>query len=182
MSYDVLLTSDSLADLELWKHLESCGWAANATKIPSLKGEPGTCGGVGVARFLIKNSTGEELPLWRLSCNFTRTDGRLGLTMEDKATPRAVGGSSSPIRTRSTPWVPGDTWHWVLLCLGIVTDVIATAVAKHKSKGQCYLPREYHRRWTVQNVRRETMKRWSVGREEISQDSVFRLSCSTFCK
>ena len=40
---DVLLTSDPLMDLEQWapeliKHLESCGWAVNTTKIPSLKG------------------------------------------------------------------------------------------------------------------------------------------------
>ena len=39
--YDVLLISDSLADLEqyapeLIKHLESCGWAVNTAKI-SLK-------------------------------------------------------------------------------------------------------------------------------------------------
>ena len=42
VSFDVLLTSDSLADLEqyapeLIKHLESCGRAVNAAKI-SLKG------------------------------------------------------------------------------------------------------------------------------------------------
>ena len=53
------------------------------------------------ARFLIKNSREEELPLWKLSCNFTRTDSRLDLAMEDKGTPSAVGGSSSPIRARS---------------------------------------------------------------------------------
>ena len=39
---DVLLTSDPLMDLEQWapeliKHLESCGWAVNVAKIPSLK-------------------------------------------------------------------------------------------------------------------------------------------------
>ena len=146
----------------MWKHLESWGWAAKATKIPSLKGWAWHLWG-GVARFLIENSSEEELPLWRLSCNFTRTDGRLGLTMEDKGTPRAVGGSSCPIRARSTAWVPGDIWHWVLLCLGIVTAVVSTAVAKHKPKGQCYSPRGYHRRWTVQNVKWETMKGWSVG-------------------
>ena len=71
-------------------------------KNPLLEGVSLAPVGGGVARFLIKNSSEEELPLWRLSCNFTRTDGRLGLTMEDKGTPRAVGGSSCPIRARST--------------------------------------------------------------------------------
>ena len=42
VSYDVLLTSDSLADLEqcapeLIEHLESCEWAVKATEIPSFK-------------------------------------------------------------------------------------------------------------------------------------------------
>ena len=40
---DVLLTSDPLMDLEQWapeliKHLESRGWAVNASKIPPFKG------------------------------------------------------------------------------------------------------------------------------------------------
>ena len=39
-----------------------------------------------------------ELPLWRLSCNFTRTEGGLDLAMKDKDTPHAVGVSSSPVR------------------------------------------------------------------------------------
>ena len=46
---DVLLTSDSLADLEqcapkLIKYLKSCGWAVNSVKIPSLKDGPDTYG------------------------------------------------------------------------------------------------------------------------------------------
>ena len=45
----VLLTSDSLADLEqcapeLIKYLKSCGRAVNAVKIPSLKDRPDTHG------------------------------------------------------------------------------------------------------------------------------------------
>ena len=55
----------------------------------------------GFARFLIKNSTEEELPLWKLSCNFTRTDGEMDLAMEDKGTPHLVIGSSSPMMART---------------------------------------------------------------------------------
>ena len=72
-------------------------------------------------RSLIKNPAGLELPLWRLSCNFTRTDGGRDLAMEDKGTPCAVGVSSSPMRGRTAKWVPGDTWRWVLLYIGDVT-------------------------------------------------------------
>ena len=48
---DVLLTSDSLEDLEqcapeLIKHLKSLGWAVNAAKIPSLNDGPDTHGGL----------------------------------------------------------------------------------------------------------------------------------------
>ena len=93
-----------------------------------------------------------EFPLLRLSCNLTRADGWLDLAMEDKGTPHAVGGSSSPVRARTAAWVPHDTWRWVLLCFGDGTVwkfvVVAAAVARCKSKGQCYLLREYLRRWT----------------------------------
>ena len=44
---------------------------------------------------------GIELPLWRLSYNFTKTDGGLDLAMEDKGTPHVVIGSSSPRRART---------------------------------------------------------------------------------
>ena len=88
-----------------------------------------------------------ELPEWRLSCNFIRTNGGLDLTKENRGTPYAVSGSSSPMRARTVTRVPGDTWHWVLLCIGDVTVFfVAIAVARCKSKSQCYLPREYHRR------------------------------------
>ena len=95
----------------LWKHLRSCGWAVNATKIPSSKGWPRAYGGF--CRSLIKILAGVELPLWRLSCSLTRADSGLDLAMEDKGTPRAVGGSSSPTRARTATWVPDDTWCWV---------------------------------------------------------------------
>ena len=52
-------------------------------------------------RSLIKNPAGVELPLWRLSCNFTRTDGGRDLAMEDKGAPCEVGVSSSPMRGRT---------------------------------------------------------------------------------
>ena len=42
-----------------------------------------------------------ELPLWRLSYNFSRTDGGLDLAIKDKGTPHAVVGSCSPMRTRT---------------------------------------------------------------------------------
>ena len=49
VSCHVLLTADSLADLEqcapkLIKYLKSCGWAVNSIKIPSLKDRPDTYG------------------------------------------------------------------------------------------------------------------------------------------
>ena len=99
----------------------------------------------GVLCVLNKNSAGRELPLWRLSYNLTRTDSGLDLAMKDKGTPRAVGDSSSTMRARTGTGVPSDTWCSVLLCIGDVTAVVATAVARCKSKGQCYWPREYHR-------------------------------------
>ena len=104
----------------------------------------------GVLRVLNKNSAGVELPLWRLFCSFTRTDSGLDLAKEDKGPPHVVGGSSSPVKARAATWVPGDTLHRVLLCIGDVTVVVATVVAK--SKGQCYLPREYRRKWTAHRM------------------------------
>ena len=89
----------------------------------------------GVLCVLNKNSAGMELPLWRLSSSLTRTDSGLDLAMNDKGTPRAVGDSSSTMRARTATWVPSDTWCWALLCVGDVTAVVATAVARCKSKG-----------------------------------------------
>ena len=60
-----------------------------------------------------------ELPLWGLSCYLTRTQGGLALPMEDKGIPVVVGGSSSPLRARIATGVPGDIWHWALLCVGV---------------------------------------------------------------
>ena len=142
-----------------------------------------------------------ELPLWRLSCNFTRTNDGLDLAMEDRGTPQLVGGSSSPMRARTAKWVPGDIWCWVLLCvgecnrfcyvLGNVTGVVTapTAVARCKFKGQCYSPREYIGKWTVCRLGGERLWRgWSVGKEQISQNVMVRLfhpmashSCPMLC-
>ena len=79
-----------------------------------------------------------------------KTDGALDLAMKDRGTPHAVAGSSSTMRARTATGVPSDTWCWVLLCIEDVTAVVATVVAK--SKGQCYLPREYHRKWTAHRM------------------------------
>ena len=46
--------------------------------------------GVFFRSIIIKNPA-EVLFLWRLSCNFIRTDGELNLFMEDKGTPHEVG-------------------------------------------------------------------------------------------
>ena len=73
-----------------------------------------------------------------------------------------------------------DTWHWVSLCVGDVAVVVATADARRKSKGQCYSPREYRRRWTAHRMWGE--RPWSVGRAWISQDGTYRLSHPMFCK
>ena len=43
-----------------------------------------------VLRVFNKNPVGTELPLWRLSYNFTKTDGGLDLAVEDKGTPHGV--------------------------------------------------------------------------------------------
>lgn len=63
----MLLTSDSLADLEqcesIWNFVDGL-WKIHK-KFPSLKGGPGASGGL--CGSLIKNSAGVELPLWRLS-------------------------------------------------------------------------------------------------------------------
>ena len=60
-----------------------------------------------------------ELPLCRLSCNFTRTDSGLNLAMEDKGTPNAVGGSSSPMRAKTIAWVPGELMSSMALCFAM---------------------------------------------------------------
>ena len=110
-------------------------------------------GGGGGCGSLIKNTpAGVELLLWRLSWNLTRTDRGLDLVKEEKGTPHAVGGSSSPMRARTATWVPGDTWHWIFYILGDVTVVIATAFGRSKFKDQHYLPREYCGRWTVHRL------------------------------
>ena len=91
------------------------------------------------------------MPLWRLSYNLTRTDSGLDLAVKDRGTPHVVDGSSSTLRARTATGVPSDTWCWVLLCIEDVTAVVATAVARCKSKGQCYWPKEYHR-WTTHRM------------------------------
>ena len=60
-----------------------------------------------------------ELPLCRLSCNFTRTDSGLNFAMEDKGTPNAVGGSSSPMRAKTIAWVPGELMSSMALCFAM---------------------------------------------------------------
>ena len=110
VSSQVLLTADSLPDLpqrapELIKYLGSCVWAVNMAKIPfeGVGPEPVAVGVEGdlVIMVLNKNPCGVELPLWRLSCNFTRTDGGLDLAPDDQGTPaHVVGGSSNPMGAR----------------------------------------------------------------------------------
>ena len=79
---DVLLTSDSCRFRSVKAFGRNRGWAVNAAKVPSLKGEPGAYRGF--CGSLIKNPAGVELSLWRLSCNFTRTNSGLDLAVEDK--------------------------------------------------------------------------------------------------
>ena len=51
-------------------------------------------------------------------------------------------GCSSPMRARTATGVPGDTWPWVLLCVGGVAVVVAsTAVAEGGFKGRCFTKR-----------------------------------------
>ena len=80
-------------------------WAVNMAKIPfegmGLEPVAGGVGGDLVITVLNKNPCGVELPLWRLSCNFTRTDGGLDLAPDDQGTPaHVVGGSSNPMGAR----------------------------------------------------------------------------------
>ena len=70
----------------------------------------------GVLWVLNKNPTGVRLPLWRLSCNLTRIDAGLDVAMEDKVTPHAAGGFSSPMRAR---WFQGDFQHEFQVIPGI---------------------------------------------------------------
>ena len=158
----------------MWMDFEHC----KKQKNPSLKGWAQCLSGV--LQSLIKYPTGVELPLWRCSCNFTWTDSRLDLAMEDKGTLPAVGGSSSPVRARTVTWVPGDTWRWVLQCIGDVTVVVATAVAGCKSKGQRYSSREYYRRWTVHRIWGQRC--WGGGESKWPRWPVQAVSHPTFCK
>ena len=189
VSYDVLLTSDSLADLEqcehIWDHVSGL-WMPQ--KSPPRRGGPSTSRGV--FRSWIKNPKGVELPLWRFSCNFTRTEGGLHLAMKDKGIPHAVGVSSSPVRPvlwHEFQVIPGT--GLVLLCDGDGTVVIAsTAVARYSFKCWCYSLRIYHGRWTV--CRLWGKGPWKGGMWGNYQDDASQAlsphtviaCCSMFCK
>ena len=136
-------------------------------KSPLSRNGPGTCADL--------SPTGVELPVWRLSCSLTRTDCGLDLALGDKGTPHVVGGPSFPMRARTATWVPGDTWHWALLCVGDAAICFcrcyktSTAVARCKSKGQCYSPRKCHRRWTTHSLWGERPRRgWNIGRKQLA--------------
>ena len=118
VSCDVLLTSDSLAD-EISVKAFGILWV-RPQKFSPWRSGPNAYWGF-CRSLIMKNPAGMELLLWRLSWNFKRTDGGLDLAMEDKGTPHAMGGSSSPMTARTATWVPRHTWHWVLLCMGDVT-------------------------------------------------------------
>ena len=64
---------------------------------------------------------------------FHRDSWWTDLAMDDKGTPHAVGGSSSPMRARTAMRVPGDIWCWVLLCVG---DVIVCCCGYCRGKMQ----------------------------------------------
>ena len=117
------------------------GVGCECHKIPSLKGWTQHLWGA----FQVLNNNnnnnnnkplGLELPLWRLSCSFTRTDSRLDLAMKDKGIPHAVGVSSSPVRLvlqHEFQVIPGT--GLVLLSDGDGAVVIAsTAVARYNFK------------------------------------------------
>ena len=76
------------------KNLASCGWSVNTALILIEEVHLAT---VEVFQFLNKDPTVVKLSPWRLCCNFTRTDRDIDLAMEDKSTPNAVSGSSSPL-------------------------------------------------------------------------------------
>ena len=179
VSCDVLLPSDSLADLEqcesIWNFV---GWLWMPQISPSWRDGPSACGGF--CGSLIKNPQG-----WSCLCGgfpAVSQGQRVDLVKADKGTAHAVGGPSSPMKARTITWVPGDTWCWVLPCVVDVTVVVATAVARCKSMGQCYSPSKYHRRWTAHRMWGERPCRGGVWGEQISQDGVFRLSRPTFSK
>ena len=120
MPCDVLLNSHSPVDLEQYESIWNDVVPRECRNSPPWRSGPGACRGF--LQVLNKKAwRGGVDPLWRLSCNFTRTTGGLDLAKEDKGTPHVVDGSSSPMRARTATWVPGDTWHWVLLCVGDVT-------------------------------------------------------------
>ena len=64
---------------------------------------------MGILWVLKTHSAGVGLPLWRLSSNFIKTDGGWDLTLENRGTPYAISGSSSPMRARTATCIPGET-------------------------------------------------------------------------
>ena len=105
------------------------GWNLECCKkSPPSRGGPGIC--VGFCGSLIKNSAGVELPLWRLSCNFTRTDCGLDLAMEDKALHMQWVALLDPEGQRlqhKFQVIPGT---WFCYVLGMEMFVVATAVGR----------------------------------------------------
>ena len=109
------------------------------------------------------------MPLWRLSYNLTRTDSGLDLAVKDRGTPHVVDGSSSTLRARTATGVPSDTWCWVLLCIGDVTVCcFGYCCGKMQIQGSALPAKGISQMDGAWNVRRETLKGWSVGREQIS--------------
>ena len=149
MSCDVLLTSDSLVDLEqyesIWNHV---GELCIPQKNPLFEGMGPTF--VGVLQVLNKTLQG-----WRFPCgDFPAISQR---QMVDWIWPWKTEALHNWWVALLAPWGQGLQCEFQVISgvgfccvLANVTVVAApTAVARCKFKGQCYSPREYRGRWIV---------------------------------
>ena len=132
----------------MWKHLESCGWAVIATKIPSLKGWA-------QCLWAILRVLNIKAPQ-RQSCPCGGVPEVSHRQTVDWTWPWKIKALRMWWVALLAPWgqelqhefqvIPGVGFCYVLGMQLFV--VVATAVARYKPKGQCYSAREYHRRWT----------------------------------
>ena len=109
-------------------------------------------------------------PIWvtqiQMWADLSRTDSGLDLAMEDKGTPCVVGGSCSPLRATTATWVPGDTWRWVLLCVGNVAICccIIYCCCRMWVRRSVLL-----RRWIACRLwGKKPLKGWNVGKEQMA--------------
>ena len=176
----MLLTSDSLADLEQCESISKhVGGLWMPQRSPPWRGGPSACGGL--CGSLIKTPQRRRCP-----CGGFPAISH-GQTV-DWTWPWKIKALHMWWVALLAPWgqglqqefqlIPGIGFSYVL---GIQLAV-ANAVAGYKSKGQHYLPRKYSEDGLDIEYEARDPEGWSVGRERISQDSAVTLSRPRFCK